>query len=143
MFFSFLQDKMCAPEKSGASQRFWVPEPARSTQGIQFVQACEAVTWMYSAKSLFCKIQLSLYFTGKYLRQCSISLKKFHERTTSQMFSCEFFEIYRKLYFVKTRYGGICYEYTRRRPKTCSHFLISNPMFEFSVEFSLEFLILP
>ena len=37
--FFFLQDKMCSPEKSGASQRFCVPERARSTLGAQFVQA--------------------------------------------------------------------------------------------------------
>lgn len=30
---------MCSPEKSGASQRFCVPERARSTLGLQFVQA--------------------------------------------------------------------------------------------------------
>ena len=39
MVFCFLQGKMCAPEKSGASQRFCPPERARSASGAQFVQA--------------------------------------------------------------------------------------------------------
>ena len=30
---------MCAPEKLGASQRFWVSERAQSASGAQFVQA--------------------------------------------------------------------------------------------------------
>ena len=37
--FSILQGKMCAPEKSGALQRFYAPELARLTSGAQFLQA--------------------------------------------------------------------------------------------------------
>ena len=32
--------KICAPEKSGASQRFCLPESAWLTSGLQFVQVC-------------------------------------------------------------------------------------------------------
>ena len=32
---------MCSLEKSGASQKFYVPERAWSASGAQFVQACE------------------------------------------------------------------------------------------------------
>ena len=39
MIFSFLQGKMCEPEKSGVSQGFCVPERARSSSGEQFAKA--------------------------------------------------------------------------------------------------------
>ena len=43
LIFFFLQGKICAPKKSGASQRSSAPEGARSASGTQFVQ----VWWSY------------------------------------------------------------------------------------------------
>ena len=40
MFFSFLQGRLWAPEKSGASQRFCAPERAWPASEVQFLQAC-------------------------------------------------------------------------------------------------------
>ena len=37
--FLYLQGKMCAPEKSGASKRLCLPESTRLASGAQFVQA--------------------------------------------------------------------------------------------------------
>ena len=53
MFFSFLQAKMCAPEKSAASQKFCVPERARSVMGAQFVQACLTLFILRVRRSAF------------------------------------------------------------------------------------------
>ena len=45
MIFSFLQGSMCVPEKSGTSQKFYVPDRAQSASGAQFVQACFLVAY--------------------------------------------------------------------------------------------------
>ena len=70
MFFSFLQDKMCGPEKSCASQRLCAYDSARSTSGAQFVQAINrfvqlSTLFVYSLKMI----------TGKCNRKVNVFMK--------------------------------------------------------------------
>ena len=58
--FSFLQCKICTPEKSGAFQRFCMPEHVSSASDMQFVQAWYSnlsicyISWIYLKCGFVC-----------------------------------------------------------------------------------------
>ena len=63
MIFSFLQGKICAPEKSGASQRFCTPERAQSASGAQFVQACcKLQQWLWTKEQKIVFVEAYFHF---------------------------------------------------------------------------------
>ena len=63
---------MCAREKSDASQRFWVPERARSASGAQFFQACKIPSTNMAGRMLSYDLLLISYlvlcFSKKYFQ---------------------------------------------------------------------------
>ena len=72
MIFSFLQAKICTPEKSDASQGFCAPERARSTSSTIFLALINLQPW----SKYFETFTFYQTFLSKHVKRSAIIINK-------------------------------------------------------------------